>query len=362
MEPDLQAALNFDFKNWISENDRPGVIAAVLSASKVTSWASAGRMGTGTDARSLTPTTAFYVASLAKQFTAACVTICETSGLVDLDASIRGLLPELPSLFDPITPRHLLHHLGGLPHGGSGGISASPDGASDWRDGLGLWDLIELLAREPRLLATPGERYSYSNCGYWLLAGAVQRASGQSFAGFAHQQLFAPLGMVGSRFRNDPDTPQPDLAEGHEVQNGRYAPVMTRFHGVGDGGLLTTVEDLAIWDEFWAGRSSLGPSLPMQLLEQGKRNDGRALVYARGVSVRLHRGQRIISHGGSFLGYQAKLVRFPDQDFSVCALSNAGDLDVDGLCMKLADKAIACASDGHSPTWAHTFRDDALVL
>lgn len=69
----------------------------------------------------------------------------------------------------------------------------------------------------------------------------------------------------------------------------------SRFHGVGDGGLLTTLGDLARWDLFWLGRSALGPALPAKLIEQGRRNDGAALCYAWGVSARSHRGVRILS-------------------------------------------------------------------
>ncbi len=358
---DLIAAQDFDLSPWGSDETGPGVIAAMLAGNEVTSWASVGRATIGVDADRLTPETVFYVASVSKQFTAACVTACEADGLIDVDASIRDHLPELPVLFEPITLRHLLHHLGGLPHGGAAGVTAAPKGEGDWRDGLGLWDLIALLALEPGLLSAPGESYSYSNCGYWLLAAAVERASGESLAAFARRRLFAPLGMVDSRFRDNPDTPQPGLAPGHVRQGESYTPIVTRFHGVGDGGLLTTVDDLARWDAFWAGGSSLGAGLLPRMLQQGRRNDGAQLVYARGVSVRRHRGLRIISHGGSFLGYQSKLVRFPDQDFSICALANAGDLDLDGLCIALADRALAGLADRHEPSWVETFREDALA-
>lgn len=183
------------------------------------------------------------------------------------------------------------------------------------------------------LLNPPGEGYSYSNCGYWLLAATVERASGESFAAFPHRRLFAPLGMVDSRFRDNPDTPQPGLAPGHVRQGEGYTPIVTRFHGVGDGGLLTTVEDLAKWDAFWAGGSSLGAGLLVPMLQQGRRSDRLQLAYARGVSIRRNRGVPVLSHGGSFLGYQSKFVRFPDQDFSICALANAGDLELDALCI-----------------------------
>lgn len=358
---DLTAAEDFDLRPWSRGETGPGVVAALLAGGEVASWSRVGRATLGAEAEPLTPRTVFYVASVSKQFTAACVTACEIDGLVDLEVSIRRYIPELPALFQPVTLRYLLHHLAGLPHGGAGGISATPAGDGDWRDGLGLWDLIGLLAQEPALLTPPGESYSYSNCGYWLLAGAVERASGESLAAFARRRLFLPLAMMETRFRDTPDLPQPGLAPGHIVQGEVYKPIVTRFHGVGDGGLLTTIEDLAKWDAFWAGASQLGGDLLPRMLQQGRRNDGAWLDYARGVSIRRHRGVPIVSHGGSFLGYRSKLVRFPEQNFSVCALSNADDVDVDGLCIALADQALAALIDRRAPSWAETFREDALA-
>jgi len=80
----------------------------------------------------------------------------------------------------------------------------------------------------------------------------------------------------------------------------------------------------------------------------------------RGVSIRTHRGAPIISHGGSFVGYLSKLVRFPEQDFSVACLANADDVDVDGLSLALADEVLRGVADMAAPSWADSVRDDAL--
>ncbi|HEX4183874.1 MAG TPA: serine hydrolase domain-containing protein [Caulobacteraceae bacterium] len=354
---DLTAAYRLDPRPWVADEDGPGAVAAVLSGGQVRSWVSRGRAGIG-GAPALSPQTVFYIASLSKQFTAVCVARCETDGRLDIDASVRAYIPELPALFDPITPKMLLHHLGGLPHGRV--LRAAPEIDGDWWDGLGLWDLIAVLAREPEL-APPGEGYVYSNCGYWLLAACVERVSGQSFAAFARQRLFEPLGMAQSRFRDNPDMPQPSLALGHKSKDGRFEPVQTRFHGVGDGGLLTNLDDLAKWDVFWSGRSALGDALPARLLEQGVRNDGRRLYYAWGVSVRSHRGTPSLSHSGGYIGYLTRLVRFPEHDFSVACVANTDHVDVDGFAMAVADAVLGDTVDQAAPSWGASVRDDALA-
>ncbi|WP_305674761.1 HlyD family type I secretion periplasmic adaptor subunit [Phenylobacterium sp.] len=86
---DLLAAQDFDLRPWSRDETGPGVIAAVLARNKVTSWTSIGRARIGPEADHLTPKTVFYIASVSKQFTAACVTACEADGLIDIDASIR---------------------------------------------------------------------------------------------------------------------------------------------------------------------------------------------------------------------------------------------------------------------------------
>jgi len=357
---DLKAAHGLDLGRWMPDGAGPGLVAGVLAGGAVASWTGAGRVTLG-GAERVGPRTVFYVASLAKQFTAACVTACENDGLLEVDGSIRTLVPELPEPFAPISLRHLLHHLGGLPHGGAAGLSASTSRDTDWREGLGLWDMINLLGQEPRL-RRPGEAYAYSNCGYWLLAAAVERAAGEPFAAFARRRLFVPLGMNDTRFRDAPDALQPGLAPGHARRDGGYVQRFTRFHGVGDGGLLTTVEDLAKWDTFWTGASSLGDELLPRMLEQGRRDDGALLSYARGVSVGLHRGIPARSHTGGFLGYRSVLVHFPEQAFSICALSNADDVDLVGLSVDLADRALGSLMDKELPPWAEHLRHDGLAV
>ena len=355
----LSAASNFDLTAWVQDNDRPGCVVAVLSGGLVASWAARGFARATAGGHTLTPETVFYVASLSKQFTAACLACLQADGLIDVAASIRNFLPELPPAFDTVTLGHLLHHTSGVPDADP--LATIRGLGSDWWNGRGLWDQIDVLTDAKTLLSVPGDRYRYSNEGYWLLAGAIERVGAESLAAFAAKRLFQPLGMYNSHFRDDPDTPQPGLALGHSVGAGSIRPVVTRYHGVGDGGLLTTLEDLARWDLFLSGRSALNSDLPARLRVQGRRNDGALLHYAWGVSVRSHRGAKIISHGGNYIGYVAKLVRFPAYDFSVACLANADDIDVDGLSMATADAVLGDLADLSQPSWTGTIRDDGLA-
>jgi CubicO group peptidase (beta-lactamase class C family) len=151
---DFSAALRLDLARWVDDGAGPGVIAAVLSGGQIRSWASRGRAGLGPDAATLTPKTVFYVASVSKQFTAACVACCEAAGRLEVGASVRRYLPELPAAFEPVALEHLLHHLGGLPDDQA--LRAAAGLSGEIWEGCGLWDLVALLAAAPQLVRAPG--------------------------------------------------------------------------------------------------------------------------------------------------------------------------------------------------------------
>jgi len=353
----LDKASEIALETWIGRAQEPGAIVGILQRGSVISWNAIGFATMDRTAEHLGLQSVFYVASLAKQFTGACAALAEDADMLRGQDQIRKYLPELSVAFDGVTIEQLLHHTAGTPKADP--LAAALGLPVTWWDGRGLWDLIAVLKDAPALAAPPGLRHAYSNEGYWLLAAAIERASSVSFTSFARDRLFAPLRMYSSRFRDDPYAPQPNLVDGHAGGAGGLRKVQTHFHGVGDGGLLTNLEDLAQWDLFWSGNSALGPSIPARLRKGGCLKDGSRITYGWGVSVRLHRGLTIISHGGNYIGFLAKFVRFPDADLSVACLANRDDVNVDAIARDLADMALGDALDHMQPSWAETYREDA---
>jgi hypothetical protein len=99
------------------------------------------------------------------------------------------------------------------------------------------------------------------------------------------------------------------------------------FEQTGDGAVHTSVEDLLKWDEnFYSGQVG-GKEFLAEIQEKGRLNDGRKINYAKGLSVRDYRGLHAVRHGGSWGGYRAELLRFPDQHFSVACLCNVGNAE-----------------------------------
>jgi hypothetical protein len=87
----------------------------------------------------------------------------------------------------------------------------------------------------------------------------------------------------------------------------------------------TSVEDLQKWDENFYSPRVGGKEFLAEMQERGKLTNGKVLEYAKGLFVQDYRGLHTVSHGGSWGGYRAELLRFPDQHFSVACLCNVGN-------------------------------------
>jgi CubicO group peptidase (beta-lactamase class C family) len=294
----------------------------------------------------------FYVGSVAKQFVAACLALLERDGALVLDDPASRFVPRLPSWGDLVTIRHLVHHTGGVKERTREGPGVPVDGVPPW----GNADLLDVLRGIPELDFVPGSRYGYSNRGYLLLAEVVVAASGTSLAELARERIFEPLGMRATFFR-ETETPLPERAlRGHfEAADGKVYEEPARFHAVGAGGLWTTLADLATWSANFDDDRLTGGWLPERLTTRGALDDGTPIHYAWGLSVRTHRGLSIVSHGGTFPGWESKMVRFPTEGVTVIVLANREDLDVSALTFRLADEALEGRIDPDAPHADETF-------
>jgi len=336
------------FERW-DKRDSPGCALGVYREGYVIYKRGYGMANLDHDVR-ITPSTVFNIASVSKQFTAATIALLAQEGKLSLDDEVRKYIPELPDFGTPITLRHLIHHTSGLRS-----QTALLDLAG-WRIGLDHVteeDVLGLLFRQTELNVRPGEKYEYSNTNYMLLAQIVKRVSGQSFREFTGAQIFEPLDMKNSFFCDDRAAVVKNQAYAYVPTKGdRFRLGMPTSDTVGHTGLLTTVEDLARWDQnFYDGRVG-GSALIEQLHQPGKLNDGTVLVDdAFGRIIATYRGLPIVEHGGSQAGYRAHLIRFPEQRFSVACLCNTTTYPGE-LARRVAD--IYLAKELKDPTSALT--------
>ena len=283
----------------------------------------------------ISPNTSFYIASTSKQFTAASIALLAREGKISLDDDVRKYLPEIPQYQSPITIRHLVYHTSGirdyLDLTGLAGRHTEDVNTDD--------DFIKFIARQKNLNFKPGERYLYSNSGYFLLSQIVKRASGKSLRAFTDENVFKPLGMVNTRFHDDRSEIIKNRATGYfPRKGGGFSVLVTNFDGVGDGGLFTSVEDLLLWNQnFYNNKLAGGADLINNLFTTGTLNNGEKTDYAFALMTGDYKGLKMISHGGSFNGYRAEMLRFPEQKFSVICLCNLGSVDATGLATKVAD-------------------------
>lgn len=286
----------------------------------------------------ITPATIFHVASMSKQFTAASILLLAQQGKLSLDDPARKYIPELPDFGTPITIRELLHH--------TSGVRDQWDllDLSGWRyshDLITDADVLYVVSHQRELNFAPNTRFLYSNTGYTLLAQTVARVSGQSLRSFTTANIFAPLGMKSTHFRDDFDEIVKNMAYGYTPAGDTFRLSVTNFDTVGATSLLTTVEDLALWDENFYDPRVGGPSLIQQLQERGKLNDGEQIDYAAGLELGKYRGLNFVDHNGGDAGYRSDMIRFPDLHFTVACLCNLSAANPTNLARKVADIYLA---------------------
>ena len=269
-----------------------------------------------------TPQTVFDIGSVSKQFTAIAIHLLAREGKLSLDDDIRKWVPEIPSYGKTVTLRHLLHHTGGLRDyielmslQGMVEEDLSPES-----------DVLEIMARQKAPNFAPGEDYLYCNTGYNLLALVVEKASGQSLRDFSEQRIFVPLGMRHTQISDSHTRIIPNRATGYQKEGAGYGIEMSDWEQTGDGAVLTTVEDLFRWNQNFFEPKVGDAKLLAAMQEVGVLNSGKKLDYASALRIGTYRGLTTVSHSGSWAGFRAQLLRFPEQKLAVACLCNDGGI------------------------------------
>lgn len=282
------------------------------------------------------------IGSISKQFIAMCIAILAEEGKLSLDDNIRKYFPDWPEYNGPITLKHLLHHTSGVrEYLTLVELMGKPEGSGYIYTPK---ELVRTLLRQKELNFKPGEMYSYSNSGYFLLSEIVSRVSGMETSAFAKKYLFGPLGMHDSHFHDEPNLIVKNRAYGYSTkEEGGFRLDILRLKVIGDLGVFTTIEDFLKWDQnFYENKLGKGTqNLIKMMLTPGKLNNGEVLSYAMGLNISKYGGLRTIGHGGSAVGYQAQYLQFPDQRFSVVILSNLSDFRTGQIARKIADLYLA---------------------
>ncbi|HZZ44912.1 MAG TPA: serine hydrolase domain-containing protein [Tepidisphaeraceae bacterium] len=283
----------------------------------------------------ITPATNFRLASCTKQFTAAAVLCLIDDGKLKLDTPLNDCFPGLPSYTHGILIRHLLTHTSGLP---------------DYEDHLpaGITvplkdaDVLAILAGQSQLYFPPGTQYRYSNSAYALLSLIVEKYSGQRFPDFLHTRIFHPLGMNNTVAYEPGISAVSNRAYGYSPAAGGYTRTDQSLTSavLGDGGVYSSVEDLAKWDAALYDSKILRPETQRLAFTTTILPDGHDIHYGFGWRVDSYRDHAFVGHGGDTIGFRTHIERYPADHFSVILLSNRNDIDPHAFLRRIVDAVL----------------------
>src|SRR5215469_5086052 len=260
------------------------------------------------------PETNYRLASVTKQFTAACILLLEQEGKLRLQDRVRKWLPELPASDDRITLYELLTHTGGL-------IDYEDLIPPDRTTQLDDADVLRMIASQQRLYFEPGSAYRYSNGGFVLLGLIVQRVSGMDLADFMKARIFQPLGMKHTLMYKHHRGPQvTDRAYGYSDSNGKWTRTDQDITSAtrGDGGVYSSIDDLAKWDAALYTDKLLNADSRRMSFTAHTPTDDPSIGYGFGWRIT----GDTVWHSGESMGFRNVIVRWPKQHLTVIILSN----------------------------------------
>jgi CubicO group peptidase (beta-lactamase class C family) len=270
--------------------------------------------------------TRFAIASGGKGFTALVVVSLISDGVLQLSTTARSLLGDhLPLIGDDVTVEHLLAHRSGI------GDYIDEDAGGAITDYVLPVPVHELDSTESFVIAldghppkfAPGERFSYCNSGYVVLALLAERASGVPFAELVRRRVCEKAGMASTAFLRSDELPG-DAAIGYLTTEDARTNV---FHlpvlGSGDGGIYTTVEDVHhFWDAFLAGKI-VAPQWVDAMVHP--RSDVPSESKRYGLGFWLHATSSTVMLDGYDAGVSFRAARDIERDITWTVVSNTSE-------------------------------------
>ena len=285
----------------------------------------------------------FNLASDSKQFTAFGALLLADDGKLNLNASIRDYLPQIPKSFQNVTVSDLIYHRSGLP-----GYTQEGEGVpADYKHMTlkpgpgGTYSnetVLKFIQTHPKPEFVAGSKHVYSDTGYVVLAQLIEKVSGHAHLGdFLQERVFKPLGMNETQYYRGPKPVIPHRAIGYAPRGrGGYEVEDQALHDTihGDGGLYSSLTDLGKWlPALKDGRllkHAWAKELPFQsgLVRTGK-NKGNSVNYGFGFGI--YDGPKGLGpeyyHEGEWVGFQNSIRYIKSQKTWMVLLSNKKDFD-----------------------------------
>lgn len=276
--------------------------------------------------------TVYRIASVTKQFTAACILRLVEDGLLELDDLAAKHVPEFDFQGREVTIRHLLTHTSGIPSY----TDLDEAWTSRLHEDLTEMQILEMTEGMPYHFE-PGARFEYDNTGYVMLGSIVESVTGSPWHEFLVQDVLAPLDLPSIRY-GDEDVVIKRRAQGYERGPGgfRHDIRFSMTHPAAAGALVSNIVDLARWSRALATGRVVSAQAYDAMTTPYVTNDGTDTGYGFGIGRADIDDVQASGHGGGIFGFGSYLLAVPDHDLHVALIANAGGVDHGAIAREIA--------------------------
>jgi len=270
------------------------------------------------------PDTKFRLGSISKQFTALLIVKLAEEGKIKLDVPITTYLPDYPKdNGSKITIHHLLTHTSGIPN-----YTSAPNFLKDKAKNPYTPEAFVKTFSSLPLEFTPGEKFNYSNSGYFLLGYIIEKITGKTYEQNLQETIFTPLKMVNSGYDHS-DWIIKNRAAGYEKEGKKFvnAAYLDMSIPYAAGSLYSTVEDLYLWDQALYTNKLINEksmeSLFKPYIKAGDASYGYGWFvdeYDKGEKGKL----KMVGHGGGINGFNTIISRIFSDKILVVLMNNTG--------------------------------------
>ena len=276
--------------------------------------------------------TTYRLASVSKQFTATAILLLAERGKLSLDDPLTKVFPDFPAHGRQVLIRHLLNHTSGL-------LDYEDLIPEDRKLPVVDADVLEILQKQQKPYFPPGSKWRYSNSGYALLACIVEKISGVPYPEFLARNIFRPLGMRSTFLTRRDQLTGGRRALGYSKRNGAWVNTdqsMTSFV-LGDGGIYSSIEDLAKWEAALTNHRLLPRETLAQMMSSTAETSTPNVSYGYGWYVGKYTDHTALWHDGTTSGFRNHYLRIPEKKLTIILLANRTDIDAAALTRRVAD-------------------------
>ena len=329
----LQRKLDQVIQQYKKVHQVPGIAVGVLKGNDVIYAKGFGVRNLETK-EPVTTRSLFHMASVSKPFVATAIMQLVEKGKVKLEGKLVDYLPYFKmddQRYKTITIEQMLRHISGIPD-----VEDYEWDKPQYDDGAAE-RYIRSLTKE-KLIAAPGEKFSYSNMAFDILADVIARASGMTFEAYMKENIFKPLEMKDSTFYK-PDVPKA-LATTPHVVSDRVNNIVSvskiypynRAHAPSST-LHSNVMDMMNWaianlnKGAFKNRRILQTATHELMWKPHVETNWKKYPPYKNVGlswfVGNYKGHPIILHGGGDVGYRTFFLLLPEQSTAIVTLGNS---------------------------------------